>query len=146
MGFAKDLARFERKVDTVGKDAVRKVSLAVLQGVTFRSPVDTGHFRRNWRVGIGGPEGGVIGSPGDSPGGQDSAGVTAGELSAARARLLSAKWGDTVSVSNPVDYGVYLEAGSSAQTNNVPNGIVGATVDEVEVKFASLLREAGGAG
>ena len=141
MGFADDLGRFSRRVEATGTTAARKLTLAVLQGVTFRSPVDVGHFRRNWRVDVGGASTGVTGAPGDGEA-SGQYGATSAEIGSADAKVRGAKWSDTIHVSNPVDYGEYLEAGSSAQTNNRPNGIVGATVDEVEVKFASLVAEA----
>lgn len=141
MGFSGDLNRFSRRVEATGTTAARKVALAVLQGVTFRSPVDVGHFRRNWRVNVGGPSTGVFGKPGDGDASAQYPATTA-EIANADARIRAARWEDPIHVSNPVDYGEYLEDGSSAQTNNRPNGIVGATVDEVEVKFAGLIAEA----
>lgn len=141
MGFSGDLGRFSRRVESTGTTAARKLALAMLQGVTSRSPVDVGHFRRNWRVDVGSASTGVYGAPGDG-GASGQYGATTAEIASADSRLRRARWDDSLHVSNPVDYGEYLEAGSSAQTNNKPNGIVGATVDEVEVKLAGLIAEA----
>ena len=38
------------------KDALVQLSIEALNGVTAKSPVDTGQFRANWLVSVGGPD------------------------------------------------------------------------------------------
>lgn len=137
MSLRKDIELFGEVVEARGNALARKVALTALQGVTFRSPVDTGHFRRNWRVSQGKAELVVRGKRGD--GATEGPGET---ISRGADRLRSAGWNDSIHVSNHVEYGPYLEAGSSPQA--APNGILGVTIDEVRAKFTGLVKEVRG--
>jgi hypothetical protein len=132
-----EIELFGQAVEARGNTLARKVALTALQGVVFRSPVDTGHFRRNWRVSQGRAELNVRGKRGD--GAAEGPGET---LSRGQAKLQDAGWNDSIHVSNHVEYAAYLEAGSSPQAP--PNGIVGLTMDEVRARFAGLVKEVRG--
>lgn len=137
MTLRRDLELFGEAVEARGNALARKVALTALQGVVFRSPVDTGHFRRNWRVSQGKADLNVRGKRGD--GTAEGPGET---IARGQAKLQDAGWGDSIHISNHVDYAAYLEAGSSPQAP--PDGIVGLTMDEVRSRFAGLVKEVRG--
>lgn len=53
--FAKRIAARARQVETGASRAVRALSLIINQVIIFETPVDTGHAKANWQVGIGSP-------------------------------------------------------------------------------------------
>lgn len=136
MTFAADITKFVEKTKIKGATVLRKVALDGLTGVILRSPVDTGRFRGSWRVGINAvdpstlpplPKGtkGVLGIPSTS------------ELGTKTKKISEAKWGDTIFISNNVEYAKRLEDGSSSQA---PQGVLGLTVAELQTKIGLLVK------
>ena len=113
--FALDLSRFGRltrdRIDVV----VRKVSLDLLSGVVFRTPVDTGRARGAWTVGVDAlPRGtGAL----DQGGGNT--------VQAGAAKLQPVQAGGIVYIANNVEYIGALEDGHSQQA---PQGMVALTL------------------
>jgi hypothetical protein len=121
--------------DKVGK-LHRAVTLDVLRGVIFRSPVDTGRFRSNWQVSRNAPivasiEPQQLGSKGDQGANAEPASQVfqRENENVARIEPFTRSF-----VQNNLPYAERLEAGHSQQA---PNGIVAPTVAEARVKFGA---------
>ena len=106
-------------IDRHVEKTVRRLQLRLYQVLTSESPVDTGFFRAGWSPSSGAPD---RSSPVDPPaGGPEAAAAAAPGLQsrhaqAAQALAASYKLAEgSVWIVNNVRYGVYLNAGSSAQ-------------------------------
>ncbi len=53
--FARRIQRRARQVETGTSDAVKMAALIINQAVVLETPVDTGHARANWQVGLVAP-------------------------------------------------------------------------------------------
>lgn len=150
MSFSGDLNKFTEKVGNRGPKVAAKVGLMAMQGVVSRSPVRLGRFRGSWMASVGSadravaadiksPDGWVepkVGTPGRAiPGHQDPGNM----ILLADSRFRSATWGETLFVSNSLPYAKKLEDGSSKQTENRPDGILGATVDQIEANVRGVI-------
>ena len=105
--------------------AMRALAFRVFQRIVDRSPVDTGFFSSQHRVSVGRASGGPISFPSSGP-----VAERAFQKASASEQIppLSAFIGASlVTIYNCVDYGIYLEAGSSRQA---PAGIYQITADE----------------
>ena len=123
----------ERNADTL----VKQTALAVDQAVVLASPVDTGRFRSNWRVGLGAPVEGEIEPHAPGQDGSTASANTQGALDHAQGEISKRQPGQTIWISNPLPYGPRLNAGHSAQA---PAGFVETAVrDGVEVIRRSRL-------
>ena len=102
----------------------KRVFFAIAEGTTIRTPVLSGKGRGGWR--------GSRGSVDDTDQPEDMVGNTV--LSKARSFIESLPKDslDTLFWSNPVEYMIFLEEGSSSQA---PAGIVDITVAETAVRF-----------
>src|SRR4051812_12572438 len=93
--FSPDIAKFVEKTKIRTEVVLRKLGFDAFAGVVKKSPVDTGRFRSNWRIGInttdltfswaaprGGPKGG------STPSGVETATATI--------KIGQAKWGDSI--------------------------------------------------
>lgn len=98
---------------------MKKVGLQVLKGVVMKTPVDTGRARGGWHLDINVYEGAPDGRT--APLGFDV-------LASANTALAGLKFGDSIIISNNVNYIIYLEAGWSGQA---PNGMFALTLEEV---------------
>ncbi len=123
-----DLRQFGRKMKVTGKlveenggKLLRKVAVAVDAAVVLATPVDTGRARSNWQVEIGSAPEGVL--PPFHPGAEGStSGPNAqAALAAARRVIEGAVPGDTIHITNNLDYIGRLNDGWSAQA---PAGFV----------------------
>ncbi|WP_163998676.1 HK97 gp10 family phage protein [Pyxidicoccus caerfyrddinensis] len=132
-------ASFSRQVESfvtaaAGKagQVVRKAALGVLANVVTASPVDTGRFRGNWQVGVGGrPSGEVEGADKDG----------AATLAAAKSVLDGAEVGDTVYLTNNLPYARRLEFGHSQQA---PRGMVRTTLANLREILEEAVKDAKG--
>lgn len=116
-----DLRQFGRRMKVKGAlveenagKLLRKVALAVDSAVVLATPVDTGRARSNWQVEIGQPASGTI----EPLAGAGSAGAA---IEAAKAVIETAVPGNTVHITNNLDYIGRLNDGWSAQA---PAGFV----------------------
>jgi hypothetical protein len=123
------LSQFAAKAGDRADQVVRQVTLEVASRIIVRSPVDTGRFRGNWRLGVGGPVSGTTELT-DRDGG-----ATNGAIAAA----LPAKAAGTVLyLTNNLPYAWALEHGHSKL--QAPNGMVALTV----LEFAAIVDKAAG--
>jgi hypothetical protein len=127
--FALALSQFAAKAGDRADQVVRQVTLEVASRIIVRSPVDTGRFRGNWRLGVGGPVSGTT-SLTDKDGSTATANV---------AGMLPKKAAGTVLyLTNNLPYAWALEHGHSKV--HAPNGMVGLTV----LEFAAIVDQAAG--
>ena len=101
----------ERNADTL----VKQTALAVDQSVVLASPVDTGRFRSNWRVGLGAPVKGEIEAHAPGQDGSTASANTQAVLDHAQGEISKRQPGQTIWISNPLPYGPRLNNGSSSQ-------------------------------
>jgi hypothetical protein len=94
----------------------RKAALAIDQTVVLSTPVDTGRARSNWQVQLNSPNTTVRSaySPGKKLGKGDSSNASAA-IAQGSLVIGQSKPGDSIYVSNNLDYIAKLNAGSSAQ-------------------------------
>ncbi len=105
--------------------AIRKLALDMFTRIVMRSPVDTGRFRGNWQVSIGGPPSGVLSV-------EDKSGaVTTTKIASAVSNFQP---GQVIWLGNNLPYARRLEYGWSQQA---PAGMVRVTVKE----FKAFLRK-----
>lgn len=99
---------------------IRKIALDLLRKVTMKSPVDTGRFRANWMVGIGGAD-------------ETTTDSTVNDAMMRGAIILSA-YRDLkqIHLSNNLSYAAALEHGNSMQA---PLGVAEISVEEIEAHF-----------
>lgn len=101
----------------------RAVVLRILTGVVIRTPVRTGHARRNWQISRGSPITSVL--PGVDPNGTQ---VTDEGLS----QIANVRAFDVVYISNNVHYILFLENGTPKMA---PIAMVAKTLAEIRSVF-----------
>ena len=99
------------------RDAVVYVALTAISRIDMRSPVDTGRFRRNWTLSIGGMDAGTTEAVGSN--------VAANN---AKADAYPQDAFPVIYLQNNLPYAERLENGYSKQA---PNGMVGITYAEL---------------
>lgn len=125
--FAADITRFVQRTGLRADVVLRKLALDGLQGLLLKSPVDTGRFRGNWRVGINVVHDSEI-----------DRNAKQGGLADEQATIATAKFGDTINITNNLPYAKRLEDGWSQQA---PNGVLSLTFQELKSGFAGIARE-----
>ena len=106
--FEKQLKKYLNNVDRKGTKEIRGVGLQALTLVMFKSPVDEGVFRANWKIGIDSIDKGFdIGNKNAQ-----------GAMSEGKRRLGSLQSGSKINVSNALPYAMRLEFGYSAQASS----------------------------
>lgn len=106
--FENDLERFARKTGLEIEKVVQKLTLDAWNGVTKKTPVDTGRARANWNVAEGRADTSTTKS-------------TKGSFKAVSGKK-------DVYITNSLDYIGRLENGSSRQA---PNGMVAVTFNDL---------------
>lgn len=118
-----DLRSFGKKMNAHGArvaynadQLVRRVALAVDATVVIATPVDTGRARSNWQAAIGGPVSGFM-PEAYVPGKEGSTGAANVQAATDQARGVIAgyKAGQTIHITNNLDYIGALNRGTSAQ-------------------------------
>ncbi len=104
--FVKRIQRRARQVETGASKALRATALTVNQTVILATPVDTGHARANWQVGIDAPITDEIDE-------EDESGVAT--ISQNAGTIKGATPQKSIILSNNVPYINRLNEGSSAQ-------------------------------
>ena len=104
--FARRIQRRARQVETGASQALRATALVINQTVILATPVDTGHARANWQVGIDTPIQEEIDE--EDQGGSATIGRNAGVIRGATIKK-------TIILSNNVPYIHKLNEGSSSQ-------------------------------
>tara|TARA_R100001460_G_scaffold27881_11_gene55958 strand:+ start:4754 stop:5197 length:444 start_codon:yes stop_codon:yes gene_type:complete len=139
--FSEDISAWIQKTQLSADTVLRKLAFDAVAGIIGRSPVDTGRFRASHRVSVNTVDTSVepkrenASSAAGSP-----RPVSQSDTSRIQGKLSRAKFGDTIHITNSLPYAKPLEDGSSAQNNNQPDGIYGATFAELAAKLDSVLR------
>jgi len=112
--FAADIGRFVDETKVSADLVVRRLALEMHAGLLKRSPVDTGRFRGNWRIGVAQRDT-TVDEGGPSLGTKTGQPANAGEAAAAVQSLAGVKYGQTVHISNSLPYAKPLNDGHSKQ-------------------------------
>lgn len=130
MSFAQDLARFEVKTEGQAAALVKKIVLELFIRVMKRTPVDTGNARVNWELGV--DEVGNTTATATLVEGPNQ--ISQQAFLVGLAELARFKPGQTIYITNNVEYIEELENGGSQQA---PQGMVMLTARE----FQSIVSE-----
>jgi len=121
--FNREIRAFEKTIPDKIVTLHKKIVLEAVRRVVNRTPVDTGHARRNWQVTIDTPAEGQLD-------GTDKEGRAT--IARGLAELAGLKADCVVWLSNNVDYIEFLEHGSSGQA---PAGMLAVTVNDLRMMF-----------
>lgn len=127
LGF-KGIEKYVVHIRKISVRELRKVIMTAFRTIVTTSPVDTGRFRLNWNTAIGfvdtrtteATQSTRLGAP---PTGKELENASKG---------MKAKLGQTVYISNDLDYADRLENGYSKQA---PSGVLHRSVREVESRL-----------
>jgi len=119
--FSIDLTRWGTSLEKEqAPQFIRKIALELLKKVTMKSPVDTGRFRANWMVGIGGAD-------------ETTTDSTVNDAMMRGSIVLTGyKTLKQIHISNNLPYAAALEHGHSQQA---PLGVAEISVAEIEAHF-----------
>jgi len=115
--FESKMALAARSVKQEAEDFHAKVAIEFLVRLIELSPVKTGHFKNNWRVGIGAP---VL----TELSGEDKSGNATQRRG--MAKIEQARGGQDIWINNNVNYALYLEFGTEFME---PRRILGRVID-----------------
>lgn len=133
--FTEDVTNFFRKTGIKRDLIVRKLAFDGFSMLLKRSPVDTGRFRANWRIGINGADLTTTPEPQKAP--TPGSPLAGPESTAATVAISTAKWGGQIVLSNNLPYAEPLEKGWSKQA---PNGVLQVTLIELKTSFSDTVR------
>lgn len=122
--FNLDLAKFSKKTQLNLDVVARKVGFEIWNGVTKKTPVDTGRARASWNLTEE-----VINLS------TASENVNHGASAKGKVGRITGK-GDVIYITNNVDYINELDKGTSQQA---PNGMVSLTINEVTAQLNALV-------
>ena len=128
--FARRIKKLAERIEVNVSRTVIKTAIAINQAVVISTPVDTGHARVNWQLGISTPVRSI--NPATDPSG-------AATIALNNAKAMTRKDGQDIYISNNIDYIGFLNEGSSAQA---PAGFVEIAVlaGEAAVKRAKVVK------
>lgn len=132
MSFSADITRWVQKTGANANAVFRAIPLMVIRECILISPVKTGRFRANWRVGVNRVD--LTDSGPVPPGVAQPIPPT---IASEQSKLLRAKYGDTVYVTNNVPYAGELNIGTSPQA---PIGIFRVVIPRVQAQLKALAR------
>lgn len=143
--FSQDITAFVKKTGVSADEVLRKLAFDAFGGLLRRSPVDTGRFRASWRVAINRIDQTVQPPPAtaadEKPGSAYRGSMQAAHATnqaAASGAISKAKFGDSVNISNNLEYAEPLENGHSKQA---PQGMLKITFEEIKAAFALTVRQ-----
>ena len=122
--FGKELKAFSKRTDVELDVTVRKVALALFDGITEKNPVDTGRAKGNWNLSVGKMDKST----------KDNATSTAKGQPGKAPNMKKGDGDKAIWITNSLPYINALEHGHSQK--QAPHGMVNLTVNEVR---ASLL-------
>jgi len=134
MGFSADVSTFIKNTKLRADLVLRKIAFDALLGVLLKSPVDTGRFRASWRVGINRVD--LTVEPDLVRMEDTSAQGPAGPTASQQSTINKAKFGDTISITNNVEYAEFLENGASDQA---PQGVLKVTFEEIKDQLRRIV-------
>ena len=139
--FNGQIDEFSRRSGIALETVIRRLALEIYNGVTLKTPVDTGRARASWNLHAGAPSVKVVPTPfGDAK--VEFRDYNKEEIDAfATAEIgtfenLGTLYVQPVFVTNGLHYIIYLEHGSSKQA---PQGMVSLTLNEVEISLKKAL-------
>ncbi len=137
--FDADMKKFAKKVNISFDQLVRNLAFRAFDGVTLRTPVDTGWARANWKIRRGQPDTSLEPKEGFEGGG---AGEPKAIAANAKNKNLAPKSGsdDPVWVTNSVPYIGALEDGHSKQMDK--GFMVKRTFEDLVAQFRAEVKEA----
>lgn len=143
MGFASDIKLFCEKTKLAQDLVLRKVTLDMSRALINRSPVDTGRFRGNWMLGIGGVDASTVEIAGEGSSTASKSGLNLQDTDSASeerivAKLGEIKFGGIIYITNSLPYAIPLEYGHSGQA---PAGMVRLTVREYSQFIEAAVRK-----
>lgn len=123
-------------------DVQRELCLDLVTDLAVGNPVDTGHSRANWQVGVQTVPSNIL-EPARAKGkGEISAGegeaLAEQVVARSRAALSTLKEPDLVYITNNVEYVPHLEDGTSQQA---PEGWIGNTLEGYRAQWRDLISE-----
>ena len=137
-----NLKEFNEKLRDFAEDEVprralllfRRVALGILRRAVLKTPVDTGRARGNWQLTVNRIVTSVIdrvddGSPSHSVGEAPRRGAGKDTVDKGLGKLSRVKLGDTIYITNNVDYIVYLEEGTEKIP---PQKMLAEAIQEIE--------------
>jgi len=140
------LITFKEEVKKKADETIRRVSWEAFEKLIVNSPVDVGNFRANWLValntakagdpknyrGKAGTAGTIQSQRSTNPGVAKGSSPTALEKTNA-APLFSAKLGDTIYITNNLEYADQLENGRSPQA---PSGVLYVSAQQIKALYS----------
>lgn len=124
--FTADLGKFIAAVDIEADKAIRKIAFDLFSSIVKKTPVDTGRARGAWEVGLD------RSSTKRAKKGKTS---VVGKQADALRKLSQFKIGQSIFITNNVDYIVFLEMGTSTQA---PRGMVKLSIGEIRAAFRGV--------
>jgi hypothetical protein len=109
--FKADVRKFAENLQLDIVTVMRKLALDALNGTIRRTPVDTGRLRASWRVSVNAPDTSTV-PEGEAPGGSPGAPADGQQTANALSKMSGLKIGDSVHISNSVEYAIYVEEDS----------------------------------
>lgn len=119
--FKMDLSKFAKHLDVEVEKVVRKISFEIYNGITQKTPVDTGRAKANWNIGFQNPNLKV-----------DMKKTTFTPVS-----IPKGKGKHAIFITNNLPYIAMLENGSSKQA---PTGMVAITMNDVKNRINRVIR------
>lgn len=137
--FKLQIDKFVRATGLRADIVVRKIGFDLYAEVLRRSPVDTGRFRASWRIGVQRADLSIEPPRSSKPEAQGDLGSapTGAEMAVATSKLASAKFSDTLFITNNVIYAGRLEYGHSRQA---PRGVMRVSVAHVVREFNKTVK------
>jgi len=124
-GFALDLNRFLRVVETEGTREIRQVSLAGLKGVMLKTPVDNGTARANWNVGLNT----VDRSTSDESSSSSKNNIDPSKFNEGSSVIARVEEGDSINISNSM---LYINRFEFTDYSTQGSGMVRRTLEELK--------------
>jgi hypothetical protein len=127
MGFSLDLSRAVKRAKGKQELVVRRVMLEVFKKIVMKSPVDTGRFRANWEVSVGGYSR-------DASEKKDKSGASTLNKIIMSVNSIPLS-GQKIFLTNALPYAIRLENGWSK--TQAPQGMVKLSLAEITAKYGT---------
>jgi len=133
MSFGTDLTLFTKKLGVKSNKFLRNVAVSGLKRVVEKTPVDTKRAHLSWQVGLGAVERRVADERRNTPERHAPMPFNQGDFQIQLFRARSAKIGNSVFISNSLDYAPGLERGTSRQSQ----AMITRTIAELKANIDS---------
>jgi len=139
VSFNADIKKFAQAIDVDVEAAVRNIAFIAYNGLTKKTPVDTGRARANWNIGINKIDTSTTKAKKDSEGNHVDSSTPP---SSPRAKEASIKPGDgnnVIYITNSLPYIGKLEGGDHSK--QAPNGMVAVTINEIRSHIQDVIQK-----